>query len=154
MYYLTVEDLKARFPRAAPPSGVSSAQLAGFIQEAGGEADSYIAQAGITVPVSPAPDVLVGKVAVLAFGFFQQRNVHESGRESGIAGMMKDVRDWLQKVADGKVTLVMSGGAVAAGLERASLWTNLGTYTPTFGAGDVEDAVVDQDRIDAEEDAR
>ncbi len=156
MLYLTVDDFRLRYPRTAPniATGVTSLQLASFIDEAGGEGDGYLAKAGITVPVSPAPAVLVGKVAALAYGIFLQRQMHEADKEGGIAAMMKDARDWFKGVADGSVTLVISGGVNATGDTQVRAWSNLDPYTPTFGAGDIEDMVVDDDRIDDEEDAR
>lgn len=154
MYYETVDGLKARYPRANAQTGVTSAQLASFIDEAGGEADGYLAKAGITVPVSPAPAVLVGKVAALAYGIFLQRNLHEAGKESGIADMMKDVRTWFEAVGNGEIPLVGSGGALAGGVVAVAPWSSLDGYTPTFGAGDIEDMKVDQDRLDDEKDLR
>ena len=35
-----------------------------------------------------------------------------------------------------------------------TLWSNLDGYVPTFGASDIFDAEVDQDRLDDEDDAR
>jgi len=154
MAYLTVEELKARYPRANAQTGVTSAQLASFIDEAGGEGDGYLAKAGFTVPVSPAPAVLVGKVAALAYGIFLQRNLHEAGKESGIAEMMKDAREWFEAVGTGQVVLVGSGGVVAGGFETAAVWANVDTFSPTFGAGDIEDAEVDPDRLEEERNSR
>lgn len=154
MLYLTVDDLKDRYPRARAQTGVTSAQLASFIDEAGGEADGYLAKVQITVPVSPAPAVLVGKVAALAYGIFLQRNLHEAGKESGIEGMMKDARAWFEAVAKGEILLVGAGGVVAGGASVVSPWSNLDGFNPTFGAGDVEDAVVDPDRLEDERSGR
>jgi len=154
MLYLTVDDLKSRYPRAAAQTGVTSAQLASFIDEAGGEGDGYLAKAQITVPVSPAPAVLVGKVAALAYGIFLQRNLHEAGKESGIAEMMKDARAWFEAIGNQEMPLVGAGGELAGGQQLVTLWSNLGDRVPTFGAGDIEDAVVDPDRLEDESSRR
>ncbi len=154
MLYLTVDDLKARYPRANAQTGVTSAQLASFIDEAGGEADGYLAKGQVTVPVSPAPAVLVGKVATLAYGIFLQRNLHEAGKESGIADMLKDVRAWFEAVGNREIPLVGASGAMAGGVVVVAPWSNLDSRVPTFGAGDIEDAQVDPDRLEDERSSR
>lgn len=153
MLYTTVGNWKTRYPKL-DSSNVTSATLYGYLEEASDEADGYLSTAGITVPVSPAPPALVGKVQALAMVYFFERNVREAGRDAGVDKMRSGVMDWFQALIDKKTTLVASGGNVLGAGAKVSLWSNLDGYTPTFGAGPIEDAEVDPDRVDDEEDAR
>lgn len=153
MLYTTVDSWKTRYPKISS-TNATSATLYGYLEEASDEADGYLATAGITVPVSPAPPVLVGKVQALAAVFFFERNVRESGKDSGVDKIRSGVMDWFQSLIDKKTTLVASGGGVLGAGSKVALWSNLDSYTPTFGGGPIEDAEVDPDRIDDEEDAR
>lgn len=153
MLYATVDAWKTRYPKL-DATNATSATLYGYIEEASDEADGYLATAGITVPVSPAPPVLVGKVQALATVYFFERNVREAGKDSGVAKMRSGVMDWFQALIDKKTTLVASGGGALGAGAKVALWSNLDSYTPTFGGSDIMDAEVDPDRIDDEEDAR
>jgi len=153
MLYTTVDNWKTRYPKLAA-TNATSATLYGFLEEASDEADGYPATANITVPVSPVPPVLVGKVQALAFVTFLERNVREAGRDSGVEKMRQSVLDWFQSLVDGKTTLVASGGTPLGDGAQVSLWSNLDSYTPTFGASDIVDSEVDDDRLDDEDDAR
>jgi len=153
MLYTTIDAWKTRYPKLAG-TNANSASLYGYLEEASDEADGYLATANITVPVSPAPPVLVGKVQALAFVTFMERNVREAGRDTGIEKMRQSVLDWFQNLIDGKTTLVSSGGTPLGDGATVTLWSNLDGYVPTFGASDIFDAEVDQDRLDDEDDAR
>jgi len=153
MLYTTVDNWKTRYPKLAA-TNATSATLYGFLEEASDEADGYLAAANITVPVSPAPPVLVGKVQALAFVTFMERNVREAGRDTGLEKMRQSVLDWFQRLIDGNTTLVSSGGTPLGDGATPTLWSNLDSYTPTFGASDIVDAEVDPDRTDDEWDAR
>jgi phage gp36-like protein len=146
MLYSTVEEWITRYPRLQETEA-NSATLHGFLDEASSEADGYLTAAGITVPVSPAPPVLVGKVQVLALTFFFERSVKDAGADPGVENMRTHVLEWFQKLIDGDAALALEEGNV-------TVWSNLDQYTPTFGAGDIWDARVDPDRKTDEEDAR
>ena len=153
MLYTTVDAWKTRYPKLSA-TNATSATLFGYLEEASDEADGYLSTAGITVPVSPAPPVLVGKVQALATVYFFERNVREAGKDAGVDRMRTGVMDWFQALIDKKTTLVASGGGVLGEGSKVALWSNLDAYTPTFGASDITAAEVDPDRIDDEEDAR
>ena len=153
MLYTTVDNWKTRYPKLSA-TNATSATLYGYLEEASDEADGYLSTAGITVPVSPAPPVLAGKVQALATVYFFERNVREAGKDSGVDRMRTGVMDWFQALIDKKTTLAASGGGVLGEGAKVALWSNLDAYTPTFGASGITVAEVDPDRIDDEEDAR
>ena len=153
MLYSTVDAWKTRY-LVLSATNTTSASLYGLLNEASDEADGYLATAGITVPVTPAPPVLVGKVEALAIVYFYERHVREAGKDSGVAAIRTSVHDWFQSIVDGKTTLVASGGTPLGDGAAPALWCNVSGYTPTFGVSDIFDAEVDTDRLDDEDDAR
>jgi len=150
MPYSTVDVWLAKYPKLQA-TGVSSAGMFGWLDEASSEADSYLMAAGITVPVTPAPAVLAGKVEALAFCNFVERNLQEASRDAKIPEVKQAIIDWFKGLADGSVMLVGSGGADIGAEGNIAPWSNVSEFVPTFGAGDIEDARVDPDRLDDEE---
>lgn len=153
MLYSTVDAWMTKYPKLSN-TGVNSAGMAGWLDEASSEADSYLVAARITVPISPAPAVLVGKVEGLAFCNFMERNLTEASRDTKLPDIKKGIIDWFVGLKDGTTVLVGSGGADLGGMVAVAPWSNVDAFRPTFGAGAIEDAVVDPDRLDDEESRR
>jgi phage gp36-like protein len=148
--YSTVDVWLAKYPKLQA-TGVSSAGMFGWLDEASSEADSYLMAAGIPVPVTPVPAVLAGKVEALAFCNFVERNLNEASRDAKIPEVKEKIIEWFKGLAEG--TVVLAG---VSGTDESTIvpWSSVDGFVPTFGAGDIEDARVDQDRLDDEETRR
>lgn len=151
--YSTVDVWLAKYPKLQA-TGVSSAGMYAWLDEASSEGDSYLTAAGITCPVSPVPPVLAGKVEALAFCNFVERNLQEASRDAKIPEVKEKIIEWFKGLVDGTVVLVGVGGVEVGGELSIAPWSNVDQFVPTFGAGDIEDAQVDPNRIEDEETRR
>jgi phage gp36-like protein len=151
--YSSVGTWLSKYPKLSA-TGVSSAGMYGWLDEASSEADSYLVAAGISTPVTPCPAVLAGKVEALAFCNFVERNLQEASRDAKIPEVKEKIIEWFKGLAEGTVVLVGAGGDEIGGDLTIAPWSNVDAYVPTFGAGPIEDAVVDPNRIDDEETRR
>jgi len=107
----------------------AKARVTQACDDASSFADSFIATAGYTVPLTTAPDALVVAVADIARYY-----LHGDAPTETIRKRYEDARAWLDRVAAGKVTL---DGAEASGTTGA---------VPTI---DAPDQLFDSDTMDA-----
>jgi len=117
--------------------------------------NGYIAGIVDFVPVSPAPPMLIDLEEDLAHVMYLRRNLHETGKETGIDKMWKEAIDRLENIRNGTFLLLSGSGTILSNTQRnAEPYSSVEGYTPTFGMSDIENAEVDPDRQDAEENAR
>lgn len=152
--YTTVDDLKTSYPRFSTAS-VSSATMYAYIERASNYIDGQIYGA-VSLPFTPAAPPLVKNMAEdLAFVFYMRRHLTESGRDTNIDKTLRDIQQVLDGIKNGTVTLVDSNYQNITNIAPgASPWSDVSNYTPTFGLSDIEDVVVDDDRLEAEETSR
>ncbi len=144
--YSTVEQFHVAFPKL---SSVTSATAALYLANASSLIDGKLS-GYVTVPVSPIPQVLANVERDLAWVMYLRRHVAEAAKMPILDQVWREANDTLDDIRAGKISLVVSG----TDLSPTDLpWSSVRNYTPTFGARDIEDAVVDQDRIDDEFDA-
>lgn len=146
MSYSTVDAWKITYPRLAS-TNANSATLYAWLVRASDLVDVNIREVVGTVPVSPTPQLLTTLTEDIAFAMFLKRNVHEASKEGAIAEMWKESMNLLENLRNGVITL----SGVTNTNRRFSPWFTGDGYTPTFDHGDITEAKVDQDLLDAEE---
>lgn len=155
MAYTTVEQWLLIYPNIAK-SAVSSASMVAYLDKGSAYIDSYIAPVVSAVPVTPAPPILKDLNDDLSYVMFLRRNVHEAGKDVGIDRMWQDCIKRLEGIRDGQISIVGSGGtdlSLTGG--SPSPWSSVENTVETFGIGiDIEDAEVDDDRVDEDWDKR
>jgi phage gp36-like protein len=150
MSYSTVSQFLSVYPKlnTIPPDTIQA-----FLDRAAADIDSYVSKV-LTLPVTPAPPLLVSIEQDLAATGILRRNLAEASKDSAIETVHKDAIAKLEEIRDGKIDVLSSSGAALTPTTGGALWSNVENYAPTFGAGPIEDAEIDPDRTDAEEAAR
>ena len=150
MSYSTVNEFLTVYPKL---NGLGPDLIAAFLARAAATIDGYIAGA-ITVPVSPAPPLLVGIEEDLAYIGILRRNSQEASKDSALKDLEDAAIGKLEDIRDGKITLLSSTGTPLAAGQGGQIWSSTEGINPTFGVGDIEDASVDSDRLEDEASAR
>jgi len=141
MPYATVDRFFTTYPKF---STVHSGTMNSFLVKASAVIDAHVARV-LTVPVTPAPELLTGLCEDLAYIQYLRRNSMEASRDSTIDKMYADCMGLLDDISAGRITIVGSGGVA---LSSADLpWSSVRDYVPTFGVFDIEDAKVDNARL-------
>jgi hypothetical protein len=149
--YTSVEDLMITYPRLSD-TRVNSATLYTYIQKAGNFIDASILDVVSVVPIVPTPPLIKDLTEDLAYVMFLRRHVKESGSDTGITEMWKEVTNRLENIRNGVISIVGSGGVDLSLANRTSdPWSNVSRFVPTFGVGDIENDEVDEERIYEEE---
>lgn len=155
MAYSTVDNLMTTYPRLATTNATSQTMFS-WLSRASNYIDGYIAQV-ITLPVSPTPPILQALSEDLAFAMFMRRHVSDLRKETSLVQMWEDIHDTLKGIQQGTVDVLAADGSsvtLLGGTAPMVPWSSLKDYTPTFGIGDITDAVVDPNRLDQEDSDR
>lgn len=150
MSYATANGFLTVYPKL---NGLGPDLIGAFLNRAAATIDGYIAGA-IAVPVTPAPPLLTAIEEDLAYVGIMRRNSQEASKDTALGELERAAIEKLEEIRDGKITLLSSTGAPIAAGPGGQIWSSTEGYVPTFGAGDVEDAAVDTDRLTAEAAAR
>ena len=75
------------------------------------------------------------------------------GKSKTVDKLKESIIKRIKAIQDGTMAIVDTTGAEILRVGDA-MWSSTADYTPIFGLGDTLDFVVDEDRIDAEDDAR
>jgi hypothetical protein len=147
MAYTTVPQWLDVYPNLSK-SAASSATLFSWLEKGAGYIDGYIRSVVATVPVTPIPQVLKDLNDDLSYVMFLRRNAVEAGKSQGLRDMWDDCMKRLDDIRSGNIIIVGSGGEVlSTQTQGSSPWSNVMEYQPTFGVKEIEDAVVDSDRV-------
>lgn len=146
MAYSTVDAWKTTYPRLAS-TNATSATLYNWLVRASDLVDVNIREVVASVPVTPIPQLLITLTEDIAFSMFLKRNVHEASKEGAIAEMWKESMQILENLRNGIITI----DGVTTSNRRFSPWFTGDGYVPTFDHGDIEDAQIDLDLLEAEE---
>lgn len=150
MSYSTVNEFLTVYPKL---NGLGPDLIGAFLARAAATIDGYIAGA-ITVPVTPAPPLLVAIEEDLAYVGILKRNSVEASKDSVLKDLYDEAIQKLEDIRDGKITLLSSTGAALAAGPGGQIWSSTDGMVPTFGISDIEDASVDTDRLTEEAAAR
>lgn len=155
MTYSTVPQFTTSYPRLEKTQA-TSATLLSWLGRADNLINAYIKDAVATVPVSPAPPLLVGLSEDIAYVMFLRRHIHDSGKETGLQKSWEDSMVVLQGIRDGTISLVNSAGVeITVTAQGVAPWADVTGYAPTFSpVRDIADALIDGDRVDAEDSIR
>ncbi len=134
--------LTGRYPEAAKKAGGAPENENYFIVGAEDEIDGY-AGSRYTVPFTPAPGFVIDLATDLAW-------VKMSRSQKGSEALAKNVQDRLEMLRDGKITLTVSGAAIATGNEA---WAE-NDYRSAFGPDDSINWSVDSSQLQDAADAR
>lgn len=148
--YSTVNGFLTAYPKL---NAIGPDLINAFLTRASATIDGYIAGA-ITVPVSPTPPLLVGIEEDLAYVGIMRRNSQEASKDSALDKLEESAIGKLEDIRDGKITLLDSAGAALTTGQGGQIWSSTEGFVPTFGAGAIEDAQVDPDRLEDEAGAR
>jgi len=148
--YSTVDRLFSRYPRLKA-TNAASATMADWLQSATNYIDGYISTV-VTMPLTPVPGAIVDLCEDVANAMYLRRNVVEAGKDRSIERQWTDIETRLTDIQTGKfVLLTGSGTPISLNQDGAIPWSSTQGYTPTFGVSDIEEAVVDPERIEDEE---
>ena len=146
--YINWAELVDRYSQMSKLSGAESVGSA-FIAYAEAEVDARLASV-YSVPFdtsSGAPMTvkdLTIDLAMLKASF---------GKSKDWDRMNEAINDRIKMILDGKIAIIGADGNPVTQVGD-TIWGSNEDYTPIFGMGDTLDFVVDQDRVDDENDAR
>lgn len=153
MSYSTVDRFITTYPRMSA-SNATSANLCTWLTKAYNHINAHIADTVPAIPVTPQCPLIMDLEDDLAYAMFLRRNARES-KDQAVQDMWKDVQDRLENIRNGTVILLdLNGNEISTTRRNDAPWSSVSQYSPTFGAGEIEDAEVDPDRVQDEEDAR
>ena len=150
MAYSTVNGFLTVYPKL---NGIGPDQIGAFLARGAATIDGYLAGA-ISVPVTPAPPLLVSIEQDLAYVGILKRNTVEASKDSTLKDLYDEAIQKLEDIRDGKITLLSSTGAALSPSVGSAIWSSAEGMVPTFGVSDIEDARVDSDRLEDEASAR
>jgi len=140
MPYATITEVVNTLPQVGSISTITSLQ----IFTATVRADS------VTVPITPSPPLLTTICCDLTLYRLMRRFFSgEQQNDSEWPDRYKEAMELLEKLADGEIQLVDSGGTIvvpSAGSDIA--WSNTQGYTPTFGEDGDLMSIIDEDKLD------
>lgn len=146
----------ALYPAVGSATAINSATIFQFVTDATNEIDGRIAERyGIPLSVSSGASVpmlatLAARMAtydLLTIRALAQMTVDQQ-KGNPLFDRLKEARDWLDQIADGKRPLIDSTGAVIAqSTALQQVWSNNQDYNQTFHEGPITDTVQDSDKI-------
>lgn len=150
--YTTVTRINSAFPAISSVSNINSAIISQYGADVEAEIDTviskrYVLPLAVTCPilVAIATRETIYRIAV------QRALVQFPPAQQGKAPLQvqhEDDQKLLEKLADGKLQLVSSSGAVvAADLTQIEIYSTTMGYTPTFHEGDWGSMVQDPDKL-------
>jgi phage gp36-like protein len=150
MAYSTVNEFLTVYPKL---NGLGPDLIGAFLIRGAATIDGYLAGA-ITVPVSPAPPLLVAIEQDLAYVGILKRNSVEASKDTTLKDLYDEAIQKLEDIRDGKIALLSSAGVPISTGIGGQIWSSTEGMYPTFGVSDIEDAAVDSDRLAEETAAR
>lgn len=153
--YGTVSGVLTLYPRVGSVSAVTSAVTTTFLDHA--EANIHGRIAGrYTVPVSGSPPLLKYTSETLALAMLLRRFFSQEleNKSEWVSGMFEDVKQILDGIAAGSITIVDSSNVVIpSGRSSSQVWSNTKDYAPTMNLLDPIQQEIDPDRLDDIEEA-
>lgn len=156
--YWTTDEMAIAWKRFVQTGGFAPAELDQHISDAEDEVNGAIG-GRYTVPFSGgAPPLIRTCTRLLAgFNFLRGQIINEQpSRSDWVDRLREQAKEYLDKVAEGKLTLMSGSGTVIDPVAQPGLriWSSTKDYVPTFGVIPQTRQEIDQDRIDDEDDAR
>lgn len=155
--YTSVQRIFDQEPLLDDATIISSSQLCKFAEDAEAEVNGMLA-ARFTIPISGSPPLLQTVATKLTIGLvlsqriFTQERLQESDWPKAF---IDSARDTLDRLLEGKMTLVSSAGTVvAARNDLSEIWSNTKDFAPTHTELEPTRHVIDPDKIQELEDAR
>ena len=151
--YTSVQSVISLGTKIGSFTNVTSADWAGFIEDAGREIDARLSKR-YALPFSPVPPILITIASNLAmYEGLQRIFVDDSPSISEwVDRFWSRANSLLGAIEDGNVLLVTSAGAVvAASTTNRQVLSATKGYKPVFDMRDPMSQVVDSDRIDDED---
>lgn len=148
--YTSVATVAGLYPMVGSVTTLTSADLYKFAYDAEAMVDGYVARlydttstAGIPLLEALATDITMYNV--LAKRIFTQERL----KDSGWPDRFKEAKDTLKEIAEGTISLVVSGGTLnSVRTDRAQIWSTTKGYVPTIAELDERLHRVDPDKID------
>lgn len=148
--YASVDTILQIEPDIGSIAALTSAQIVnGFAQAAEALIDAKIAQL-YSVPVSPAPNLLVALANGISIYYILSRRVFTSQqlKQSTWPDRFKEDLATLDDIAAGKIQLVDGSGTLITGSDAAVAQSNTKGYRPSFDEGNPRDWWQDGNKLD------
>lgn len=151
--YTSVTRINSAFPSLSSVTNITSGVIDQYITDTEAEIDAYIS-GRYTLPLPSVPAILaaIATRETIYRVTVQRALIQFPPAQQGRHPLQQqhiDDQKLLQKIADGDLTLVASGGAeIAASLAKQEIYSTTMTYVPTFSEGSQYDQVQDQDKLD------
>lgn len=143
------------YPRIGSVSAVTSAIVVTFLEHAEAKIHGKIA-GRYAVPVTGSPPLLKYTSETLATAMILRRffSQEKENKSDWVDGMFEEVKETLDGLADGSVTLVNSGNIVISTSRlQAEIYSSTKNYSPTMTLLDSISQEIDPDRLDDIEEA-
>ena len=151
--YTTVTRINSAFPAITSITNINSAIVCQYATDVEAEIDAVISKR-YALPLTVTCPILVAiatREAIYRIAV-QRALIQFPPAQQGKAPLQvqhEDDQKLLDKIADGKIQLVSSSGAVvAADLTQIEIYSTTKGYLPTFHEGDWTDMVRDQNKLD------
>lgn len=157
--YTSIEEVYSFEPRIGSASNITSAHVLQHIEMTEAMIDSHIVKmydldaltAANSVPALAAVSVNMSTYSILAKRVFTQQRL----KDSSWPDRFKESEKFLEKIAEGELTLVAADGSIiAARTDIAEMWSNTMDYVPTMSELPPELNRLDPDKRDDLEDDR
>lgn len=153
--YTTVS-LMMSMPDIGSNTTITSAHFCAFAEEAESEINARIAKT-YALPISGPIPLLQTLATDFAIYKTLSKRLYSAERMKGTTwpDRYKEIVETLKEIADGKLAMVDSSGAViGARTDLNEVWSNNMDYPPTFHEGPIGDSVQYSDKIENELDRR
>lgn len=149
MPYATITEVVNTLPQVGSISTITSLQIFTATVRADSVINAMLSRR-YTVPITPSPPLLTTICCDLTLYRLMRRFFSgEQQNDSEWPDRYKEAMELLEKLADGEIQLVDSGGTIvvpSAGSDIA--WSNTQGYTPTFGEDGDLMSIIDEDKLD------
>lgn len=152
--YTNAENVRSLYPQLNELSSLTDGQIDFYVAQAEAEVNGYLATR-YALPFSAVPP-LVETVSTeyalikLMDRFFSAEAPTENDWKEV---RRKELKELLAALAEGRVVLVTTAGAIITTATGAGIESDTSTHTPTFNHLDPAMQKIDEDRLDDEEDA-
>jgi len=154
--YSTVSEVLTTLPMIGSVSNITSAHLATYLGKAQAEINTKLSRL-YSIPFTVEVPILQTLATDMAVYFVLAQRIftQEKQNKSEWPEKYKRAIEILDDIADGKIMLIDSTGAVIEGRgDIAEVFSNTMDYVPTMAEIDITDESVDKDKIDDEIDRR
>jgi phage gp36-like protein len=157
--YATADEIRRRYPRLFEKLNIDAGEVEAAIDDVENQIDGIVGSKYAVPFAAGAVPPLIRLIAkdLASYRTLRQRIINEQPTQSDwVETLKEDANKYLDQITEGKLQLVLAGGATVDPRADSSTtpWSSTAGYVPTFGVIPMTRQEIDPDRLEDEDNER